>query len=247
MAPFHHKFPLRKGGRGAVRSQAGDTMMRGAGWSARGVAAALAIGVALGGASAAAEDPAADAKDPHEQGLFEQEPLAAPTHQQPNAQEGAPSPRPSLGPSLIGRSVALAVQVYNDPAKPLFYGRLHLRAIGDGVEFDLDREGPQNGLDVIPVFIDVRARSIVIDYSPTPATELFPAKFNGYVIEFETECDLLRGARIDWEGTNLPVAADALTVEADMLHVNLEGLPVAPSSRVEIDLDLGDCPAANMI
>lgn len=143
---------------------------------------------------------------------------------------------------LRGRIVTLGVLAYDDPAHPIYQGRGRTVKVGDGVEFGLDPEGAQNGVDVQPVTVDIGPRRIEIAFDRTEAGRLLTAVFNGYLLHFETECALFTAARVDAAATNLPLAPDALRIEGGTLYVNVSGLSFTPESRLAIDLDVTDCP-----
>lgn len=143
---------------------------------------------------------------------------------------------------LRGRIVTLGVLAYDDPARPIYQGRGRTVKVGDGVEFGLDPEGSQNGVDVHPVSVDIGPRRIEIAFDRTGAGYLLTAAFNGYLLQFEAECALFTGARVDEGATNVPLAPDALRIEGGTLHINVSGLYFTPDSRLAIDLDVTDCP-----
>ena len=144
--------------------------------------------------------------------------------------------------SLLGRTAAFSVLAYDDPDKPLYEGLVHTATISDAVEFGLAPEGVQNGLDVVPVTVDIGANRIEIDFSPSPPGLIAEAEFNGYVLAFTPECLIFNGARVDEESTTLPIDDDAITLAGRTLYVNLEGLAYDTESHVGILLDVTDCP-----
>lgn len=153
-----------------------------------------------------------------------------------------PASGPAAADSLVGRTAAFSVLAYDDPAAPLYQGAIHTAAISDSIEFGLVPEGVQNGLDVVPVLVDIGPSRIDIDFSPSPPGDIAPAEFNGYVLSFTPDCLVFNGARVDAAATTLPIADDNITLSGRTLYVNLEGLAYDMSSRVGILLDVTDCP-----
>lgn len=143
--------------------------------------------------------------------------------------------------SLRGRIVTFHVLTYDDPARPIFEGRGETVAVGDGVEFGLLPEGMQNGVDVAPVRVDIGPRRIEVAYQQAMG-ELVTARFNGYVLRFETDCALFAGVRIDPAATNIPLLPDAVSIDGGTLMINVSGLRYTGQSRFALDLDVADCP-----
>ena len=114
--------------------------------------------------------------------------------------------------------------------------------VTDAVEFGLEQEGVQNGLDVVPVIVNIGETRVELDYSNTPPGTFAEAVFNGYVLRFETDCVLFEGAEVDQVATNLPLAEDAITYGYGSLHINVAALSFNTSSRLALDLDVADCP-----
>jgi hypothetical protein len=144
--------------------------------------------------------------------------------------------------TLAGRTVTLSTLTYDDPARPLYVGQGETVIVTDAVEFGLDREGVQNGLDVVPVRINIDARRIEFDYSGTDPGLFATADFNGYILTFEVDCTLFTGASIDREFSTLPLAKDALSFSRDTLRINGSGLAYDRKSRFAVDLEVTDCP-----
>ena len=143
--------------------------------------------------------------------------------------------------SLIGRGVTFGVLAYDDPDRPIFQGRRHRAVVGEGVEFGLRGEGAQNGFDVVPAIVDIGPRRVVVSTATSPPGDFAEAEFNGYVLAFEAECLLFAGASVDGDATNLPVAADAVTVTGDTVMVDVAGLTHDRTSVLAIDLEITDC------
>ena len=143
--------------------------------------------------------------------------------------------------TLMGRSVVFSVLAYDDPARPLFLGRRHDAVVTDGIEFGLVSEGVQNDLDVLPVLIDISATRIEMTYPTAPPSTVHPSKFNGYVLEFLTDCLLFQSASIDQAATTLPLTEDNVFWEFGTLYINLSGFDTNTQTRVAVDFTVADC------
>ncbi len=144
--------------------------------------------------------------------------------------------------TLLDRVVTLSTLTYDLREQPLFVGVGETVLVSDAVEFGMNPEGAQNGLDVVPVMVNIDATRVEFDYSRTPPGQFVEAVFNGYVLLFETDCVLFEGARVDPTATTLPVSDDALTIEGGTLSINVAGLSFDQTSRLAVDLDVADCP-----
>lgn len=144
-------------------------------------------------------------------------------------------------PTLRGRVVTFSVLAYDDPAHPMYQGKGLTVQVGDGVEFGLGQEGPQNGIDVAPVRVDIGPSRIEVS-ALAPETWLLSAAFNGYVLAFETECALFEQAAVDRDFSTLQLAPDAISTKGGKLFINVEGLHYTAESRFAIDLQVADCP-----
>lgn len=144
--------------------------------------------------------------------------------------------------TLEGRSVTLRVLTYDIPEDPWFEGQGQTVSVGAMVEFGLELEGAQNGLDVVPVQVNVSARRIELSYHATPPGAFVPARFNGYELQFDTDCALFDAASLDREKTTLPLDDNALTMRGGSLFINVQGLEYDQSSRIAVDLSVADCP-----
>lgn len=145
-------------------------------------------------------------------------------------------------PTLMGRLVGFQVQAWNDPAQPIFDGRVHNAVVGPDVEYGLTREGAQNGVDVVPVLIDISSNRIVMDYANSPPGLFLAAEFNGYILDFATECVLFREARIDRANTTLPLEEGDVFFERGRLFIDVGGHEVTVTDRVSVDFKVEDCP-----
>jgi hypothetical protein len=144
--------------------------------------------------------------------------------------------------TLIDRVVTFRVMAYDDPAQPIFDGHGATVKVSDTVEFGLYPEGVQNGFDVIPVQVNISARRIEIGYAGNAADIVYPVKFNGYVLSFDTDCVLFDGAHIDPQGTNMAVSDANLNFEGGTLFINVSGVAFDSASRLAVDLGVLDCP-----
>jgi hypothetical protein len=145
--------------------------------------------------------------------------------------------------TLIGRSVTFNVLAYDDPKRPLFRGRGRTMTVSEAaVEFGIGPEGVQNGLDVVPVAVNIGERRIEVDFWPSGEGQAAIAKFNGYVLDFSTNCALFINAALDEDFTTLPLKPDAVTFDRGVLYINVSGLFFSSESRLAVDFELGDCP-----
>ena len=142
---------------------------------------------------------------------------------------------------LLGRTVQFNVETWDDPDTPYLGSRDYIATVGPGPEFGMVREG-RAGLDVVPVLIDVSRNRIRFRYAQNPPGAFAIATFNGYVLQFLTECTLIRSASIDPKGTTLPMDNKALTITPQSLGINVSGLSYGPEDTITLALDVADCP-----
>jgi hypothetical protein len=145
--------------------------------------------------------------------------------------------------TLEGRIVTLHGLAYDDPANPI--GRITGRTVevGQGVEFAIPGETLDNGLGVVPVQVEITPTRIEFTYPPPAGEGVFlEAAFNGYVLEFLTECALFDGIAIDPTFSTLPVEPGDIFADGGALYINLEGLAYGPDARLALDLSVADCP-----
>lgn len=143
--------------------------------------------------------------------------------------------------TLSGRSVVFSVLAYDNPDTPLFVGKRHDAVVGDGVEFGLGPEGLQNDLDVVPVLIDISATRLVISFEATPPSELHDSEFNGYVLEFLTDCLLFQDAKLDTRVTTLPMTNADIFWKLGTLYINASGFETDEHTRIAVDFTVADC------
>ena len=145
------------------------------------------------------------------------------------------------GGSLEGRTVTLNVLTYDDPAAPILQSIGRTVVVGDGVEFGMGPEGWTNGLDVVPVQVEIGPSRIEFSYGADPGA-FWTAAFNGYVLRFSGECALFSGVRVDPQGTTMPVTDADVRIEPQVVHINLSGRNYGPDARLALDLSVEDCP-----
>ncbi len=144
--------------------------------------------------------------------------------------------------TLLDRVVTFSTLTYDHPKGPLFTSRGRTVVVTDGAEFGLEREAIQNGLEVVPVDVNISANRIELDYFNSEPGSFVTAEFNGYVLQFEANCVLFQDARIDWQATTLPLAKDALSFEGGTVRINVSGLIFDRKSHFAVDLDVAACP-----
>lgn len=144
--------------------------------------------------------------------------------------------------TLKGRVVTFRVVAYEDPAHPLFDGEGQTVRVSDAVEFGLRPEGPQNGLDVIPVQVNISDHRIEVRYDGAKEVHPLVAKFNGYVLSFDTQCVLFEGAKVDQAGSNVTLSDADVTWNRNTLMINLSGRSYVTGSHFAVDLAVTDCP-----
>ena len=142
-------------------------------------------------------------------------------------------------PTLEGRLVTFTVETWDDPAAPYLQARGRTVMVGTGVEFGLEPEGLTGGLDIVPVTVEIGPSRIELRY-PRGAGWFFGAKFNGYVLRFETDCALFEAVAIDPAGTTMPVTD--IRTEVGALYINVSGLGYGPEARLALDVTVADCP-----
>ncbi len=143
---------------------------------------------------------------------------------------------------LIGRAVTFGAMTYEVRETPIFLGERHPSVVSERVEYGLGPEGAQNGWDIIPAIIDIRADRVVITY-PDSVGGLFPeVGFNGYVLDFLTDCVLFNAAAVDKAASTGTLTNANVFVEGARLYIDVGGQAYGPAERYEITLDVLDCP-----
>ncbi len=149
---------------------------------------------------------------------------------------------PVAAGGLMDRTVTFGALAYDDPDAPIYVGTRHPALVSDAIEYGLGPEGSQNGWDIVPAIIDIRDRQVIVTY-PDTVEGVFPEpEFNGYVLDFLTECVLFNGAAQDLENSTVVLADDAIFVEGSKLYVDLAGQAFGPQTFVVVDVDVADCP-----
>jgi hypothetical protein len=143
--------------------------------------------------------------------------------------------------TLRDRIVTFSVLAYDDPLQPIYEGSGQTVTVGDGVEFGVNPGYPQNGVDVAPVQVDIGPTRVEVQFTE-PSGYLLEAAFNGYVLEFATDCALFEGVQVDAGFTNMPITDADVAVRGGTLQVNVAGHSFTDDSRFAIDLQVADCP-----
>jgi hypothetical protein len=146
---------------------------------------------------------------------------------------------PVAGGTLEGRLVTFTVETWDARETPLLVARGKTVMVGQGVEFGLEPEGFTGGLDVVPVTVEIGPTRIELSY-PRGIGRFYEAKFNGYVLRFETECALFEKVSVDPAGTTMKVTE--VWAETGALFINVSGLGYGPEARLALDLEVADCP-----
>jgi hypothetical protein len=146
---------------------------------------------------------------------------------------------PVTAGTLEGRLVTFTVETWDQRETPLLEARGRTVTVGQGVEFGLEPEGFTGGLDVVPVTVEIGPTRIELSY-PRGIGRFFESKFNGYVLQFETECALFENVAIDPAATTMKVTE--VWAEAGALYINVSGLGYGPTSTLALDLEVADCP-----
>ena len=90
----------------------------------------------------------------------------------------------------MDRAVTFGSLAYDVDETPIYVGKRHPATVSDAIEYGLGPEGAQNGWDIVPSIIDIRDSQIILTY-PDAVGGTFPeAEFNGYVLDFLTDCVL---------------------------------------------------------
>jgi len=151
--------------------------------------------------------------------------------------------RKALTQGLEGRDVSFGTLAYEDRERPIFVGERWAARVGPAPEYGMGPEGAQNGWDVVPAIVDISDSSVVISYpADLPEGEFPDVAFNGYLLDFLTDCVLFAGATPVPEGTVPPMEPEDVFVEGATLFIDVGGRPYGGEARVEIALDVLDCP-----
>lgn len=143
---------------------------------------------------------------------------------------------------LMDRTVTFGALAYDDRDAPIYVGERHPAVVTDFIEYGLGPEGTQNGWDIVPSIIDIRDQQIIVTYPDTVGGTFPEAGFNGYVLDFLTECVLFNGAGQDLENSTVILGDDAIFVEGSKLYVDLAGQDFGPQTFIVVNVDVADCP-----
>lgn len=146
---------------------------------------------------------------------------------------------PAAAGTLEGRLVTFTVETWDQREQPYLEARGRTVMVGEGVEFGLEPEGLTGGLDVVPVTVEIGPTRIELTY-PRGIGRFFEAKFNGYVLRFETECALFENVAIDPVATTMKVTE--VWAETGALYINVSGLGYGPEAKLALELEVADCP-----
>lgn len=146
---------------------------------------------------------------------------------------------PAAGGTLEGRLVTFTVETWDDREAPLLVARGRTVTVGTGTEFGLGPEGFTGGLDVVPVAVEIGPSRIELSY-PRGIGRFYEAKFNGYVLRFETDCALFEAVAVDPTGTTMQGVE--VWAETGALYIDVGGLGYGPASTLALDLEVADCP-----
>lgn len=146
---------------------------------------------------------------------------------------------PAAAGTLDGRLVTFNVETWDDRDAPLLDARGRTVMVGSGTEFGLGPEGFTGGLDVVPVDVEISPTRIELSY-PQGIGRFFEAKFNGYVLRFETDCALFQNVAVDPAATTMKVTE--VWAENGALYINVSGLGYGPAAKLALDLEVADCP-----
>jgi hypothetical protein len=141
--------------------------------------------------------------------------------------------------TLEGRLVTFTVETWDDREAPLLVARGRTVTVGQGTEFGLGPEGFTGGLDVVPVAVEIGPTRIELSY-PKGIGRFYDARFNGYVLRFETECALFGKVAVDASATTLQVTE--VWAETGALYINVSGLGYGPEATLALDVEVADCP-----
>jgi hypothetical protein len=148
---------------------------------------------------------------------------------------------PAFAGTLDGRLVTFTVETWDDREAPLLVARGRTVTVGAATEFGLGPEGFTTGLDVVPVAVEIGATRIELSY-PKGIGRFYEAKFNGYVLRFETDCALFETVAVDPAGTTMQGVE--VWAETGALYIDVSGLGYGPTSTLALDLKVADCPVS---
>jgi hypothetical protein len=143
---------------------------------------------------------------------------------------------------LMDRTVTFGTLAYDDVKAPIYEGERHAAVVSNAIEYGLGPEGEQNGWDIVPSIIDIRDAQVIVTYPDTVGGTFPVAEFNGYVLDFLTDCVLFNGASQDLENSTAVLREGAVFVEGSKLFVDLGGQDYGPQTFIVVNVDVADCP-----
>jgi hypothetical protein len=144
---------------------------------------------------------------------------------------------------LEGRTVTFGGLLYEETEDdPTFLGERHIAVVGPGVEYGLGPEGPQNGWDIVPAIVDISDQRVTITYPDIPGADFPELRFNGYVLDFLTDCVLFAGARVDKRVSSGDFSDADVFTKGARLYIDMSGHAYGPGIKYAVDLDVMDCP-----
>lgn len=159
-----------------------------------------------------------------------------------------PPGMPALGgaaqaQALVGERVSIAIYTYDDPGAILLQRGPYEAEVTDDVEFGLRRTKPE-GLDAVPVLVDVSAGEVFFNYAFSGSGRFATAGFNGYELRYLGPCAILRRAEIDAERSSLALGPEAISFTTEWIRINVSGVDYDPSSRLSIRVQVEGCPGS---
>lgn len=142
----------------------------------------------------------------------------------------------------MDRTVTFGALAYDDVEAPIYVGDRHVAVVFNGIEYGLGPEGEQNGWDIVPAIIDIRDTQVIVTYPDTVSGTFPDAGFNGYVLDFLTECVLFNGAGQDVENSTVVLTDDAIFVEGSKLYIDMAKQDFGPQTFIVVNVDVADCP-----
>ena len=146
---------------------------------------------------------------------------------------------PAAAGTLEGRLVTFTVETWDIREAPFLVARGRTVTVGSGVEFGLEPEGRSGGLEIVPVTVEIGPTRIELSY-PRGLGRFYEARFNGYVLRFETECALFENVTVDPAASTMRGAE--IWSEGGALYINVSGLSYGPTETLALDLEVADCP-----
>jgi hypothetical protein len=142
-----------------------------------------------------------------------------------------------LASTMEGSEVAMAVYCCTSPIESNRLSNIATATVGSSVEFpDGTFLSFVSGFSVIPLEVDIRASSIVFDY--TVSALAAPGSFNGYVLAF-WGAPAITSVSLNPNSTFIP---SDFGFDADVIAVSVAGLSLSSSSLLILDLNLAPIP-----